>query len=54
LTLFGSELLPDGFVSPTGHTDSALLVRVYRLLQAYATLRFRAQGKWRLTSAGSG
>jgi hypothetical protein len=36
------------------HTHSALLVRMYRLLQAYATLRFRAQGKWRLKSAGSG
>ena len=38
--------LPQRYVSPTGRTDSALLVRVYLLLQAYATLRFRAQGKW--------
>jgi hypothetical protein len=37
-------------VSPTGHTDSALLTRVYLLLQAYASLQYRAAGRWRLKS----
>jgi hypothetical protein len=41
-----------GMVSPTGHADSALLIRVYLLLQAYASLRFRAEGKWRLKPGG--
>jgi hypothetical protein len=36
-------VLPKGMVAPTGHTDSALLIRVYRLLQTYATLGFRAK-----------
>jgi hypothetical protein len=40
-------------VSPTEHTDKALLLRAYLLLQAYASLRFRAEGKWRLKSGGS-
>ena len=44
--------LPTSVVSPTGHTDSALLVRAYRLVQAYADLRFTALGKWRVKSAG--
>jgi hypothetical protein len=44
--------LSHGFVSPTGHTDSALLVRAYCLVQAYADLRFTALGKWRVKSAG--
>ena len=40
-------------VSPTGHVSSALLARVYLLFQAYATLRFRPRGRWRLKSGGS-
>jgi hypothetical protein len=38
-------------VSPTGHASGALLVRAYLLLGAYAALKFRARGEWRVTSS---
>jgi hypothetical protein len=37
---------PKPVVAPRGHATSAVLARLYILLQAYATLRFRALGRW--------
>jgi len=41
-------------VSPTGHATSALVTRVYLVVQAYAALRFRPWGRWQVKSGPSG
>src|SRR5262249_42982005 len=39
-------------VAPRGHAESAVLVRAYLLIQAYARLNLKPQGPWTLPSAG--
>lgn len=50
-SLFALLRRPGGFESPRGHATSAVLARLYVLLQAYATLRFRPLGGWALKPA---
>jgi len=42
------EERPKAVVAPRGHAFSASLARVYLVLQAYARLRSKAVGPWRL------
>ena len=39
---------PKPVVAPRGHATSAVLARLYMLLQAYARLKFRPLGGWAL------
>jgi hypothetical protein len=52
---FGGVLVgvicPKAGVAPRGHATSVVLARLYVLLQAYATLRFRPVSRWALKPA---